>query len=282
MSAIHLPDPGLRPSPDDPRDYISTRLVAGASPPPIQDWIPIYERDNQLRMGSCLAHTITCAIEAYLLRMGVPKSLSRLYVYFWLRALARLHKVDTGGFPRDMCRAVAKFGVCAEALYPYVDENLYRVPTEEAIIEGLQNCDWVYERLPTPGAYDGVDQFAACNAAIKSYIAQGIPVMATLQLNEDFTPRCAGDDWRKHDWMISPRRGAKVTGYHEVLIHAYDDRPDVKRYRVQNWWGDEWGDDCMGDDARPAKGGFGLMYQPRKGQLWQSRVIQELWVVKPK
>lgn len=261
------------PSPDDPRDYWRgwwERTVAGVDLPE-QVELDVYEVENQGQHGSCLANAVCSALEIYAKKEGKPRDYSRMYTYWWIRALSKLHGSDSGGFPRDMVKAIAKFGVCDEIIYPYDAANLYRVPTEDAIIQGIGNGDWVYERIPIPGPYDGVAEMTACNTAIKSYLAQGIPVLLTLELDAEFTPKCKGD-WRTQDWLVRKNWNAPKIGGHETLIVGYDDRSDVKRFKVLNSWGIQWGD----------AGYFGLMYQPKKGQLWQSRVIQELWVVRPK
>lgn len=256
-------------SPEDSRDRIA---AVGEVALPEQVELDVYEVEDQKQHGSCLANAICSALEIYAKRAGKPRDYSRMYTYWWIRALSKLHGQDSGGFPRDMVKAVSKFGACDESLYPYDAGNLFKVPSEEAIIQGIGNGDWMYERIPVPGMYDGVPQFTATNIAIKTQLAAGIPVLLTLDLDSDFTPSATGKTWRESDWHKTYKPGLTPKGGHETLIVGYDDRHVVKRFKVLNSWGAQWGD----------QGYFGLMYQPLKSQVWQARVIKELWVVKPK
>lgn len=261
------------PSPDDPRDYIASmdgRVSAITLPPVVE--LDVWEIDDQAQHGSCLANAVTSAIEIYLKRKGQGQSLSRMYVYWWIRALSKMQGEDSGGYPRNMVKAIDKFGVCHESIYPYVADNLYRVPTEAAIIEAIPQGDWEYERIPLSYMKTDIEYFTALNTQIKTYLAQGIPVLLTLNLDNEFTPHCSGD-WRTHDWRVKSRPASvTVVGGHEVLIVGYDDTKDVKRFKVLNSWGKQWGD----------QGYFGLMYRPDKGLMWQSTCVRELWVVKSK
>lgn len=256
----------IRESLPDSRDRLAS-TIAGAIPDQVE--LDVYEVENQQQFNSCVANAMCSALEIFYKRLGQPRDLSRMYHYWWTRALSKLQGQDIGSDPRSMCKAVARFGICDEATYPYDSANLFRVPTEAAIIEALPHDGWLYERIPTPTGHDGVPEYTACNTAIKEQLAAGIPVLMSIEVDEYFTTACTGP-WRAQEWRKYVAGTRKYL--HQVLVVGYDDRPEAKRFKVLNSWGTAWGDG----------GYFGLLYQPLKGQVWQLGTVKELWIIKPK
>lgn len=253
-------------SPEDKRDFL---IKATGESLPLVVELDIYEVENQLGFNSCVANAMCSALEIYYKRQGTPRDLSRMYHYWWTRALSKIQGQDSGSYPRDMCKAISRFGICDETTYPYDNSNLFRVPSEQAIIEALPNDNWEYAKIPVPTGYDGVPEYTTCNTLIKEQLAQGRPVLLTIQLDSNFSTSCVGN-WRTQEWL-KYSRGAPTYG-HQMLIVGYDDNPEYKRFKVLNSWGTSFGD----------SGYCGLLYQPLKGKLWQSGLIKELWVIYPK
>jgi C1A family cysteine protease len=97
---------------------------------------------------------------------------------------------------------------------------------------------------------------------IKSSLAQGTPVLLTIQVHSGFE-KLSGP-WKQHawDWITSEKNPSK--GYHAVLIVGYDDT--AQRLLVENSWGPHWADG----------GFFGIPYD-----MIDSPAFGELWVLNP-
>jgi len=240
----------FKPSKPDARDHIA-KVSAPARLPVSIDLKPwADEVEDQLNIGSCTANAGCSALELAYLRAGHSKDFSRLYLYWFTRLLGGLTG-DSGAYPRDIGRALNKYGVCLEASWDY-DVTKYDVePPAPAQAEAVEYLTKEYARIiGTPT--DVISQ-------IKDSLAQGIPVLTSMAVHDSFF--YLRGDWKTHTWDSVTTTTNPIAGYHEVLIIGYDDVS--QRFLAENSWGSSFGDG----------GFFGIPYSFIGG------VIDEWWVL---
>jgi C1A family cysteine protease len=215
----------FQPSPDDSRDKIvaSTNAVL----PKYVDLIPdVEEIENQAYSSSCTANAAASALEITYKRAGKSKDFSRLYNYWYSRVLGGL-KGDIGAYPRDVCRALNKHGICLESTWDFdLLKNLNIEPSLEAQEEAKSYPIHEYSRIEDPDVVE----------SIKRQIASGIPVMTTIKVSKSFYELGIIYDWKQHDWNPD----TDFIGFHQVVIIGYDDK--TSRFLAQNSWGNRWAD----------------------------------------
>lgn len=213
----------IKPSPRDDRDYI-------AAPTANQlfshvDLLPdVEEVENQFISGTCTANAAASALEIAYKRDGQSKDFSRLYNYWYSRLLGGITG-DNGAYPRDVCKALNKYGICLESTWEFdLEKNLNVEPSIEAQIEAKDYPVYEYARLYSEDV--ALD--------IKKSVASGIPVMTSIKTSAAFN--FLRGDWKTHDWDPS----VDFTGAHQVLIIGYND--EAQRFLGMNSWGNRWGD----------------------------------------
>jgi hypothetical protein len=101
--------------------------------------------EDQGEEGSCFGNGITTQIEMAEIKEGRPfVQLSRQFAYW----IARDNKyADEGVAPRSGIKALAKWGVCREELWPYHPDNWNVKPSEEAFKDALNHRISNYYRV---------------------------------------------------------------------------------------------------------------------------------------
>jgi C1A family cysteine protease len=119
--------------------------------------------ESQGHLGSCTGNAVVGAYELLLNKEQPDKfiDLSRLFVYYNARLIENAVNEDVGAYVRDAVKAVQKYGVCSELIWPYhiADytltpsipsyedashrniKNYYRIHTLEDILDAL-NKEW--------------------------------------------------------------------------------------------------------------------------------------------
>lgn len=209
--------------PDD-RDKI---FIAQATNLPksvdLKEWAD--EVEDQYTLNSCTGNAGVSALEIMYKRNGLEKDFSRLFLYWYIRELGNIVG-DEGGYPRDIGKALHKFGVCYEKTWPYLTSTVNTEPSGESITEAIPYRINKYERIVG-------DNVTVLND-IKTALAQGIPVLASMFVHDDFMS--LSGDWKGHDWNTR----TNITGGHQVLVIGYDDLS--QRLLAENSWGNRWGD----------------------------------------
>lgn len=243
-------DKKLRPSPKDLRDHISAITVPTDLPASVDLKPDVVEVEDQLQYNSCTANAGCSALELMYNIKGRVYDLSRFFLYYYVRKLGNIAG-DEGAYPRDIARALRNYGVCREETWLYESYNLNVEPSTEAQTEAVPFKIISYEQL-----------FGNRILQMKSAVAQGIPVLLTMQVHYEFY--YLSGDWKTHDWDSKTTTVNTLDGYHEVLVIGYDD--ETQRFLVQNSWGPDWGDG----------GFFGIPYNKIN-----TEAIGELWIVNP-
>lgn len=213
----------FQPSPDDSRDKIAASLNVPL--PSYVDLIPdVEEIENQSYSSSCTANAAASALEIAYKRAGKSQDFSRLYNYWYSRLLGGLTG-DKGAYPRDVCKALNKYGICLESTWEFdLQKNLNIEPSIQAQEEAKLYPVHEYSRIEGPNFLE----------SIKQYVSSGIPVLTTIKVSKSFYN--LGSDWKQNDWNPD----VDLLGSHQVVIIGYDDKSG--RFLAQNSWGNRWAD----------------------------------------
>lgn len=180
---------------------------------------------DQGQLGSCTGNAIAAAFQYDLKVQGcsIIFTPSRLFVYYNEREMEGTVYEDSGAEIRDGMKAVATFGVCDEALWPY-------------------NVD-IFTTKPPPAAYSSASEHKAIlyqkvdqtEDGIRAALASGFPIVFGFNVFEAFE----SEEVAQSGVLMPPFVGERPVGGHAVLAVGYQD--DVRRIKVRNSWGPDWG-----------------------------------------
>jgi hypothetical protein len=215
--------------PADPRDRVwhATAAVHRAEDVParvILEGLPAPLDQKQFAM--CAINACATAINYAMSRRGVTGfCASRMFLYYNTRRYVMKMKSleDSGCNMRDTCKALAMFGACPEAMWPYKSRLLRREPPAEvyrAARQVLPRCK--YEAVP-----QSLNHMLPC-LVHHHPILMGMAVFSNVRrLHED------GE-------MPMPGPGDTLLGVHAVAVCGYD--LATNRFAAMNCWGGGWGD----------------------------------------
>ena len=180
---------------------------------------------DQGMLGSCTAQAIAAAHAFDQAKQGQTDVFtpSRLFIYYYERAIEGTVDQDSGAMIRDGIKSVAKQGAPHERLWPYVIAKFRQKPPAAAARDAAQHQALLYQRIPRT-----IDQFRGC-------LAQGYPFVFGFTVYESFEDRTVA---RTGD-VPMPRPVESVLGGHAVLAVGYDDGRE--RFVIRNSWGTAWG-----------------------------------------
>jgi C1A family cysteine protease len=224
---------GWRPDRPDHRDLILPDApMAARSAPARTDVLarmpPVYD---QLQLGSCTAN-MGCEVLEFLEAVGAPRVLfSRLYLYARTRQIeATPLSEDAGAQSRNVFKALARFGVCLEASWPYLDDGVQfaRNPPPECDDEAAHHKALFYYRCPSL-------------RQIRGSLVQGFPIGFGFSVPESMLGAEAAATGIVH----MPGRTEAIVGGHAVSAVGYDDTfaidGEVGALLCRNSWGAGWG-----------------------------------------
>ena len=211
---------GYKPNPPDKRDYRYSvpRLI---SPPAFSDLKPIVlPVEDQGMLGSCVGNGGTTQLETMWVRMGQPfEQMSRLGLYWLARYLEDNVENDDGCYPRDMAKALVRFGCPKESLHPYDAKKFKVKPSDEAMRNALTHRVKTY--------------YWPRNAAeIKYALSLGYPVGVGIRVFSGFESPING--------VVSmPGPDEDDAGLHWIVICGHNDA--TQYYDIVNSWGTSYG-----------------------------------------
>lgn len=180
--------------------------------------------EDQLGTSSCVANAIVGALELHQNKAKLPLTdLSRLFLYYNARSLAKKEAADAGSVIHHGMAAVLAFGVCEERMWPFEEAMVTANPTQ-ACYQNAQKYNAIqFARTPR-----GEQAWAA--------LAQGLPVAFGM-----FVPIECYHNLDADGVMPMPEQLPHVSPPcgHAMLIVGYD--LDEQVYIVRNSWGPGFG-----------------------------------------
>jgi C1A family cysteine protease len=181
---------------------------------------------DQSELGSCTAQALGgCDHFNLLLKKVHGWSPSRLFIYYNERVLEGTVKEDSGAEIRNGIKAMARWGVCAEACCPYIISKFKNKPAAKCYTQALQNKIVEYRKLDNTQ----IDALKAC-------LAEGRPFAFGFVVYESFE----SDEVAQTGKMPIPQPHERPLGGHAVMCVGYDD--EMECFIVRNSWGSGWGD----------------------------------------
>lgn len=177
---------------------------------------------DQGRLGSCTANaTAGCFQYDSIVDGHDCGPLSRLWIYYWERALeGTLGQGDTGAIGHDAFR-VARHGIPPESTWPYNIDTFQDRP-------GADEPRAYYLRKPVAAP-------AQSQTAVKQVLSNRQTIAFGFTVYESFEGQ-----WEQPGVMPVPQPGEQVLGGHEILAVGYlADWPEYVLCR--NSWGAQWG-----------------------------------------
>jgi len=196
-----------------PREYVDLRPWAS----PVED---------QLHLGSCVGQAVVGAYELLLNKLDKTKftDLSRLFVYYNARLLDNVVDEDVGAYTRDGIKAVNKYGVCSEQLWPYLVYKFSHAPNINSYNDARTRTIKKYYRIGN--IEDMVD---ALNA--------DCPVVTSMNVYDSFDDL----EYSNNYILPMPTSNENLIGGHAVTFVGYD--LTKKLFLARNSFGEDW---CMG------------------------------------
>jgi C1A family cysteine protease len=211
------------PSIADDRDYrYSQSKIALKQSVDLREWDSTV--DDQSYIGSCVGNAIANAYELTVRRLYPEKfvELSRLFIYYNSRLFDNSYKEDIGTYIRDGLKSAARYGICSEKLWPYIEENFDDQPYPECYVDASQRIVTRYETL-----YTLRDMLEIIN--------DNRPIVIGLNLYTGFMEMNSTQSVVK-----TPRAIDRSIGSHAVVLVGYD--LDRQLFLAKNSFGTEWGD----------------------------------------
>ena len=201
--------------------------------------------ENQGSLGSCTAQAGVGLMEYYERRaFGKHLDASRMFLYKATRNLLGLTG-DTGAFIRTTMGAMALFGVCPEAYFPYIIGDFDKEPSSFCY-SFAQNYQAIqYFRLDPPSTPRDL-----LLKRIKCFLTAKLPSMFGFTVFDSIWQ--AEDDGK----IPFPCSKEKVLGGHAVVAVGYNDGLEIENTScglktkgaliIRNSWGKKWGDKGYG------------------------------------
>lgn len=247
----HVARYGWRPDTPDQRDRPSslkvmrvTRLPASVDLSKHAAMPPVYDQGD---LGSCTANAIGAAYEYETRKQSLTDFRpSRLAIYYGERYIEHTVASDAGAEIRDGMKVVSKSGVAPEELWPYVVSKFAKKPPQSYYTVAKSHCC---------SSYESVEQ---SEAAIKSHLAAGYPVVFGISVYESFESQTVA----KTGTVPMPKSKEKMIGGHAIVLVGYTSTV----FRFRNSWGTNWG-----------RGGYATL---PKGYVLNPDLASDFWTIR--
>jgi C1A family cysteine protease len=215
----------VRADPLDLRDryYNFARIESPRERVDLRPWASPVE--DQHHLGSCVGQAVVGAYELLLNKSDTTKftDLSRLFVYYNARLLDNSTNEDVGAYVRDGIKAVEKYGVCSEQVWPYLINKFSEAPSIDSYEDARRRTIKKYYRLEN--TKDIID---ALNA--------DCPVVTSMNVYDSFDKLEESKDYI----LPMPSISENLIGGHAVTFVGYD--LPKKLFLTRNSFGEDW---CM-------------------------------------
>lgn len=151
---------------------------------------------------------------------------SRLYLYWNTRVSIERSppNEDTGVAIADVCKALTKYHVCDEDIWPYIIDNFSILPPLEAYKNANLHKQLVYKKVP-----QNINN-------IKNVLVSGYPIIFGIQIFNSFETE---EVMKTGIVPIPNKKNDSLLGGHAILLVGYND--ETKKFKIMNSWGSEVG-----------------------------------------
>lgn len=184
--------------------------------------------EDQGSLGSCVANAVTNAYELMVKEFYPDKfiELSRLFVYYNSRLISNTINQDSGAYIKDALLGVKNYGICSEALWPYLYDKFDDQPTPDCYQDASKRKITEYSFLTTT------------NEMLEILMTKK-PVLIGMDIYSDFL------DVNKENPILSmPTSISYPMGGHAVTALGYNLPKQL--ILIKNSFGNEWGDNGYG------------------------------------
>jgi C1A family cysteine protease len=185
---------------------------------------------DQLDLGSCTANAMAFLVYFDLLnkhaqKIGKVFRPSRLFIYYFERALEGTIGQDAGAELRSGAKVLATEGVCSEDTWVY-DTNKFAIePPVQAVKQAINYQSLLYQSV------DNTNKQLLVNTLLEGYpIAFGVTVYDSFMTNQVAATGI----------VPMPKTTEGIAGGHAMAIVGYHATYDA--FIVRNSWGLFWGD----------------------------------------
>jgi C1A family cysteine protease len=184
---------------------------------------------DQYNLGSCTANVTSNAILFYLKQYKMKEyQPSRLYIYYFSRLLEGNINEDSGCDIRSVLKAISKYGVCDELIYPYNTSKFKEKPPYYCIIDAKLRIKKI--------RYLSIEQNLR---VIKNCLYRGYPIILGVNMYESFEDK---DTLNSGDIPIPDINIEKNLGFHCILLIGYNEYNNNNKFFIFiNSWGDNVG-----------------------------------------
>jgi C1A family cysteine protease len=180
---------------------------------------------DQGQLGSCTANAGAAMFGFILTLLELTYfTPSRLFIYYWERFLQGTVKSDSGATITECFKVLAQYGVCDEAVWPYIISKFKTEPPKADEASGLEDLALSYQQLDSTNLTE-----------LKTCLAAGFPIQIGFTVYESFET----DAVAKTGVVPMPKKSEQILGGHSVVIAGYDDSKQL--FTCRNSWGTEWG-----------------------------------------
>jgi C1A family cysteine protease len=245
---------GWQPDLPDARDFLY-RAPRRTGLPKVASVVPACRgTTDQTVLGSCTGHLWGFLYQFAHDKLGFAAEFvtSPLFIYFCARDLEGTIGYDAGAQIRTGAKALAKYGVCHEASWPYEIDKYRKRPPRRAYTEAEKHQAVKYWRVG-----QALDQVRGC-------IAEGFPVGVGISVYESFESRMV----ERTGKVPLPSARDALLGGHAIALVGYDDR--AKLFTFRNSYGPGWG-----------AGGYGtlpydyVLHRDLADDFWTLRIVEE-------
>ena len=175
---------------------------------------------DQGKIGSCTANAL-CSIFEY--DTDSFKG-SRLFLYYNERLLINETDKDNGGYLSDGILTLKNYGICEEKYWPYIIENIFNKPSEEAYEKAKKN--YIIEAISIENELE----------IIKYWLNKNEPIALGIAIYSNFVNFSSARNGK----IGLPTIDDKFIGGHAVILCGYND--NTKEFILRNSWGSYWGE----------------------------------------
>lgn len=226
---------GALPSVKDSRDVKDTTL-SGVLPQNINydTHIDMIEVEHQKKIGICTAYLKSYVEYLYYLKTGKYTRLSAAFLYIVTKRYIDQNKFE-GSSPRSALKALMKYGVCRESVFPTNTD--------------LTHEQFVNQHIPKEAFDDALSFRIGGYISIpneQSFMAYALDKYKLLYVRFELGKEWYTDINGRITWdksaVLPLRKPESIISGHAVLLSGYEIKDGAFKWKGRNSWSEAWAD----------------------------------------